>query len=196
MRFLLLFVLLADLGAQTTTSVLPGSEYVIQPDPTRDPWQKPSQVIETLNFTSSQTVAVVEEGYPYFAQRIAPLVRKVYAINTDARAFQGRGQLPPTISTIVSTNSNPSVTGLGLDTIMMVDVLHSVPQRALYYAALLLGLKSGGRVVIIDRKLPSVFPASSILTDVQLQSELKLAGFTFANEFTFLPYQYFLGFQH
>src|ERR1700735_5306497 len=93
-------ILGAALSAQTVPSA--GAEYQFPRDARRDPWQMPDQVIKALNLSSSETVAVIEEGYPYFAPRIAPLVKKVYAVNTDLRAFEGRGALPASISMILS----------------------------------------------------------------------------------------------
>src|SRR6201986_4878064 len=72
-------------------------------DPQRDPWHKPAQVIQALQFTGSETVAVIENGYPYFAPPILPYVKKVYAVNTNANAFQGLGKLPPGVSPIIAT---------------------------------------------------------------------------------------------
>jgi len=193
--FLLPFVLWAALSAQTGPNSLPGDQYRFPPNSRRDPWQKPDQVIKALNFSASESVAVIEVGYAYFAPRIAPLVKKVYAVNTDSRAFEGPGSLPPSISTIVSTSANPFISGLNVDTVVLVDILRNVPQRMAYYQAVMLGLKPGGRLVIIDRKFPAVFPASMIITDTGLESELRLAGFNFQQEYTFLSNQYFLVFQ-
>ena len=119
---IILTVLLAVVACagQTTTNAKPGAEYGIQPNPERDPWQKPALVISSLNFSTTETVVVIESGYPYFAPRIAPLVKKVYAVNSDARAFQGPGKLPPSITTIVSTKTNPGIANLKVDTVIVV----------------------------------------------------------------------------
>ena len=181
------------LFAATILSAQSPPQYQNPPDPRRDPWQKPDQVIAALNFSSAETVAVIENGYPYFAQRIAPRVKKVYATNTDPRAFQGRGTLPPGISPIVSTNGDPRLAGLNLDTVIMVDVLRFLPQRPSYYLGLAAGLKRGGRLVIIDRILPPVIPDR--VTDSDVEDELPFSGFGFLQRFTVLPYQYFLVFK-
>jgi arsenite methyltransferase len=191
----LLLVLSAALSAQTIPNPSRGGEYQFPPDARRDPWQKPDDVIKALNFSSSETVAVIEEGYPYFAPRIAPFVKKVYAVNTDLRAFQGRGALPSSISTIVSTSASPALSRLNIDTVIMVDLLRRIPQRMPYYQALTAGLNPGARVVVIDRKLPAAFPAATAVTDLVVKAELRLAGFRLVQSFTFLPYQYFLVFE-
>jgi hypothetical protein len=119
----------------------------------------------------------------------------VYAVNSDARAFQGPGKLPPSITTIVSTKTNPGIANLKVDTVIVVDVLRQLSQRPLFYIGLLAGLKAGGRLVVIDRKLPPVFPSSEQLTDSDLENELPAAGFAFQQQLTVLPYQYFLVFK-
>jgi hypothetical protein len=191
---LLLFLAPIIIPAQTPRGLQSQPEYGIPSDPDRDPWQKPDQVISALNFSGTETVAVIESGYPYFAQRIAPFVKKVYAINTDARAFQGRGALPPAIGTIVSTPDDPHMSTINVDTIMMVDVLRMIPQRLSYWMLLSTGLRSGGRLVVIDRNLPSVIPDR--ITDSILEAELPAVGFSVQAKFTFLPNQFFLVFKH
>lgn len=190
----LLFALLGA-WAQTTMPSQPGSELQVPKDPTRDPWQKPDQVISTLNFQVGETVAVIEDGYPYFAPRIAPLVKQVFAVNEDARAFQGRGNLPSSIRRVIGSPTTPNITSLTLDRIIMVDMIRWLPQRALYWAAILLALKPGGSLVIIDRQLPPVYPAAVRITDTILKRELPILGLRFVQQYTFLPYQYFLVFQ-
>jgi hypothetical protein len=193
--FSIFFVAALVIQAQTATTTLSQSrgEYLAQPDPLRDPWQQPDQVIAALNFSPTETVAVIENGYPYFPQRILPFVKKVYAVNSDARAFEGRGTLPPAISTIVGTDTDPHLHGIGFDTVIMVDTLRLLPDRLPYYLAIVDALKSGGRLVIIDRNLPAVIP--SALSDLLLANELPGAGLRLGKQYTFLKYQYFLVFQ-
>ncbi|HVW86968.1 MAG TPA: hypothetical protein VHB50_19915 [Bryobacteraceae bacterium] len=187
----------AVLWGQIFTATQPGVEYRILSEPNRDPWQKPDQVISALKFSSSETVAVIENGYPYFATRIAPHAGKVYAINADPRAFQGPKAPPPGVGDILSTWTDPRLSSINADTVMIVDMLRFLPSRLPYYLGIIAGLKAGGRLVIIDRPLPSAFaPGAGKLDDVFLKAELPLAGFRFAQQFTILqPYQYFLVFQ-
>src|ERR1700736_1937212 len=110
---------LAIIFAALTLSAQTPPEAQILSDPNRDPWQKPDQGISALKFAASETVAIIENGYPYLAQRIAPHVRKVYAVNSDPRAFQGRGALPPGIFTIVAADSDPGLALSDLDTVFL-----------------------------------------------------------------------------
>jgi hypothetical protein len=193
--FTLLALSITLLPAQSKPVTQSAGDYHLQPDPIRDPWQKPEQVISALSFSASETVAVLENGYPYFAPRIAPLVNKVYAISNDARAFQGKGTLPLGITPIVATSSSPKVAGLNLDTLIMVDILQSLPQRTLYYAQLLSGLRPGGRLVIIDRILPSTIPLSQELNEQNIRAEVGGVGLTFVQSPALLSYQFFLIFR-
>ena len=191
----LIFILTAAIAlqAQQFSALQPQSEYQVLANPHRDGWQQPDKVISALQFSPTETIAVIENGYPYFAPRIAPLVKKLYAVNADARAFQGRGALPPSISTIVSTASDPGILGYGLDTIMMVDTLVTINQPIQYYLKAIGGLKPGGRLVIIDRILPSVIPQRT--NGPGLISQLPGIGFSLNQTFSFLPVQFFLVFK-
>jgi hypothetical protein len=194
--FPMLLLAATTLPAQTFPGLQSQPEYQIHRDPVRDSWQKPDQVISSLNFSTSETVAVIENGFPYFAQRIAPFVKKVYAVNSDPRAFQGRGALPPAITTIVSTNDDPNISGLNVDTVIMIDVLRQVTERLPYYQKLATGLKAGSRLVIIDRNRASVVPQSQRMTDSLIEAELPQLGMSLGQKFTFLPTQYFLVFKY
>jgi hypothetical protein len=141
-----------------------------------------------------------ENGYPYFAPRTAPLVQKAYVVNADPRAFEGRGKLPPGATAIVSNKGDANIAKLNVDTVMMVDVLRLLPgfgpdsdqpqDRSSYYQGILAGLKPGGRLVIIDSKLPATFPLAQRRLDAVLADELPLVGFGSPQQFTILQYQY------
>ena len=79
----------------------------------------------------------------------------------------------------------------------MVDMLRFLPQRSLYFQGIVAGLKAGGRLVIIDRQLPAVFPAAVNVTSTILKGELPVGGFTLGRQFTFLqPNEFVLVYQH
>jgi len=184
---------LATLSAQQI--VPPGARYPFPPDPKRDPWQKPDQVIAALNFRSSETVAVIESGYPYFAPRIAGLVKTVYAVNSDPQALQGPLGSGQGFSPVISTAAGPNISSLDVDTVFMVDVLRLIPEQQRYFLGVLAGLKPTGRLVIIDRIAPPVYSTSFWITAAALKSELSPIGFGLIQQYTFLNYQYFLVFQ-
>jgi hypothetical protein len=96
--------------------------------------------------------------------------------------------------TIEGSDTDPKIKGLNADTIIMVNVLRFL-QRGPYFGALTAGLKPGGRLVVIDRNLPSTIPQKERADDSDVKTELPLNGFKLVQQFTFLPYQYFLVFQ-
>jgi hypothetical protein len=181
------------LPAQQFPGLQSQPEYHIFSNPQRDTWQQPNQVISALHFAPTETVAVFENGYPYFAPRIAPLVKKVYAVNNDVRAFQGRGALPPSIGTIINSPSDPNIAGYTFDTVLMVDTLVTIKQPLDYYLKIIGGLKPGSRLVIIDRILPSAIPRR--MDDASMKGQLPGLGFSLSQTFTFLPAQFFLIFK-
>jgi hypothetical protein len=164
-------------------------------NPWRDPWQKPDQVIAALNFSATESVAVIEDGYPYFAPRIAPHVAKVYAVNSDPRALSGPREKSALFTPVVSSDTDPHVSSLTVDTVILVDVLHLLAQRDLYLQALATSFRSGARLVIIGRKLPAVFPTASQNSSAFIKALMAGFGFRAVQEYTFLSAQYFLVFQ-
>ena len=191
MRFALFLIAFSALALLTAQSL---PEQQVPADPVRDSWQKPDAVIAALNFSPTETIAVIENGYPYFAPRIAPYVKQVYSVNADPRAFTGRGAPPASVSTIVGNFQNPQLGNLKLDTVMMVDMLQFLPNHPSYFLLVAAGLRRGGRLVIIDRNLPNVIPASQKTSTTQIASALSAAGFGSLTTFTILPYQFFLVF--
>jgi len=150
----------AVLAQAPAAAVSVASRYT-QTDPWRDSWQKPAQVISALNFSPTESVAVVEEGYPYFAPRIAAVAGKVFAVNMDSRALQGPRGTSPLFTPIVSSEGDPSVSGLNLDTVMLVDIWRFLTLQNAYTLELALSMKPGSRLVVLGRKLETNFPLFS-----------------------------------
>ena len=80
------------------------------------------------------------------------------------------------------------------DLVLMVDVYHHIEHRQDYFRKVREGLKTGGKLVVIDFKkieTPDGPPVSMRIEPQQVQSELAAAGFkTFSVDSTLLPYQY------
>lgn len=184
----------AALAQAPAAAVSLASRYT-QTDPWRDAWQKPTQVISALNFSPTEQVAVVEEGYPYFAPRIAAVAGKVYAVNMDSRALQGPRGTSPLFTPIVSSQSNPDISGLNLDTVMLVDVWRFLTLQNAYTLELALSMKPGSRLVILGRKLDTTFPLFSQNQPAFLQLILGALGFKLTSQLNIIDSEYFLVFQ-
>ena len=168
-------------------------------NPQRDAWQKPDEVIRTLDLRTGETVADVGAGSGYFTRRLARHAAKVYAVDIDAKLLEkARASSPDNVETIQATTDDPMLAPASVDTVFLCDVLHHMEARPAYYAKLKAALKPGGRIVIVDfhkKPLPVGPPPAMKLTPEDVTAELAAAGFAPTASHTFLPHQYFLEFR-
>jgi SAM-dependent methyltransferase len=81
-----------------------------------------------------------------------------------------------------------------VDTVLIVDTFHHLPERVAYFTRLRRSIKPGGQLVIVDfrKDAPSGPPVEFRFTPDQITSELSQAGFTLASQHDFLPRQHLL----
>ena len=81
-----------------------------------------------------------------------------------------------------------------VDTVLIVDTFHHIPERVAYFTRLRRSIKPGGQLVIVDfrKDAPSGPPVEFRFTPDQITSELNQAGFTLAAQHDFLPRQHLL----
>jgi ubiquinone/menaquinone biosynthesis C-methylase UbiE len=167
-------------------------------DPSRDAWQKPDEVVPALNLKPTDTVADIGAGTGYFARRFANHAAKVYAVDIDAKLLDiAKAKAPTNVETVLAAPDDPRLPAASVDLIFFCDVLHHIENRPAYYAKLAKALRPGGRIVNIDfykKDLPVGPPVSMKLSEDQVIGEFKAAGFGLSQNFSVLPYQYFLMF--
>jgi len=169
-------------------------------DPARDAWQMPARVIEALGLKPGQAVADIGAGTGYFSSRLAHAAATptVYAVDIEpsmieylkARAArEGLKNLTPVLAGADSPNLPAPV-----DTILIVDTYHHIPNRVAYFSKLKGSLKPGGTLAIVDfrKDAPSGPPAEFRFTPDQISAELEQAGFSLTTQHGFLPRQMFL----
>jgi SAM-dependent methyltransferase len=164
----------------------------------RDPFLKPDEVVKALNVGTNDTVATIEADGGYFARRFSAVAKKVYVVSPHARGLNyAKLEARDNVDTVQSTDDNPEMGAQSVDLVFVHDNLHRLKGRSRYYGHLASALRSGGRLVIIDRKkhVFSWFDGGPPITQTMAGSELKLAGFKQVQQFTFLPYQYFVVYQ-
>jgi arsenite methyltransferase len=171
---------------------LSADEYAkILEDPSRDAWQKPQEVVETLHLRPDEVIADIGAGSGYFSRRFAQHAGKVYAVDIDPKLLEIAGKnAPRNLVTVLATPDDPKLLEGAIDTVFFCDVLHHIENRPAYYGKLSKALKPKGRIVVVDfykKKLPE----SMKLSENEVTSELKAAGFTRVASHK-LPYQYFL----
>jgi len=169
-------------------------------DPARDAWQMPSRVIDALGLRPGQAVADIGAGTGYFSSRLAHAAAAptVYAVDIEPSmieylksraAKEGLKNLTPVLAGADSPNLPAPV-----DTILIVDTYHHIPNRVAYFTKLKESLKPGGTLAIVDfrKDAPSGPPAEFRFTADQISAELGQAGFSLATQHGFLPRQMFL----
>lgn len=173
--------------------------------PARDVWQKPDEVIEALNLSDTALVVEVGAGTGYFAVRLAEHVKNGKVMCFD-QSSQMTSYLKARVSTLGLTNVYVHTTKPDgslefeekADLIFSVDVYHHLQERIAYFSNIAHHLKSEGMLAIIDRTEEKVVsqPTGHRVPKVEVEEEMKRAGFELVKEFIFLlPVQYFLIFK-
>ncbi len=171
-------------------------------EPARADWQKPEQVIATFGSLEGKTVADIGTGTGYFAFPIAKTAAKVIAIDIDQRFLdyiEHKKETQKTGANIETRLTVPDSAGLKpleADLVLIVDTFHHIENRIEYLKKLKGTLRKGGALVIIDFKkeeTPLGPPIEMRLTEEQVESELKAAGYTIVStDSDTLPYQYLI----
>lgn len=172
-------------------------------DPSRDAWQKPHEVIQSLKLKPDAVIADIGSGTGYFSARFANMVPqgRVYGLDTepDMVKYLADRAKREGLKNVIAVAAQPGNLQLPekADLIIFVDVYHHVDSRETYFRHLQDSLKTGGRLAIIDFRLDSRVgpPRSSRIAPEQVKAELQRAGYVLREEHAFLPDQYFLVFQ-
>jgi cyclopropane fatty-acyl-phospholipid synthase-like methyltransferase len=172
-------------------------------DPERDAWQKPHEVLQALKLAPDAAVADIGSGTGYFAVRLARAVPngRVYGVDAEPDMVRYLGERAKreglaNITSVAAAGGDPRIP-TPVDLVIVVDTYHHVPDRGRYFRALQKSLKPGGRLAIIDFTLDSPVgpPKRARIPAGTVKKELSRAGYTLAEEHTFLPHQYFLVFR-
>jgi len=174
--------------------------------PERAKWQKPDQVVETLNLTPGQTVADIGVGTGYFAFRLAEAVGpsgKVYAVDLQQEMLdtvQERIQEKGT-SNVVPTHSEPLETPLPdaeMDLVFIANVTHEYDEIDAGIQSCARILKPKGRLAVVDWKYTETSsgpPLNHRLPPERLEEAAGKAGLSAIEKHDFLPNHYFIVFE-
>lgn len=168
-------------------------------------WQKPEVVIDLLGDVRDKVIADIGAGTGFFALRLAPMAKKVIAIDID-RQFVNyldsvrRKELPLTYQSRLEPRlakpDNPMLAPGEADVVMIVNTYMYLNNRVAYLRNLKKALRSSGRVLIIDfkKKKTSLGPPSEIrIPQFQVEEELEAAGFhILESNDTALDFQYII----
>lgn len=167
----------------------------------RTKWQKPDEVIKKLGDVKDKTVMDIGSGTGYFSFKLVAQGAKVIAADVNDK-FQGyikqrkeKAKLrDEQLTTRKVPFDSPDLKAEEADHVMIVDTYHHIENRIDYFKKVLVGLKAGGKLLVVDFKkeeTPHGPPLKMRLTAEEVKKELTEAGFTnivIDNEL--LPYQY------
>jgi len=171
----------------------------------RDEWQKPDEVIKSLNLPDNAVVVEIGSGTGYFAVRLAAQVKNGKVIAFDQSAGM-TAHLANRVRELGFNNVDAQTTepdgSIALkekaDLIFSVDVYHHMQDRISYFSNLAAHLKPDGKLVIIDRTEEQVEgqPSGHRIPAEKVKEEMSEAGFELVEELHFLlPIQYYLTFK-
>lgn len=169
----------------------------------RDEWQMTEEAIDSFDLTDDATVAEVGAGSGYFTVRLAERLRRGKVIGLDKEP-EMVAYLKNRAEKLGLTNVDARLAKTGaevdleekVDLILCVDTYHHMPNTVSYFSSFIEHLKTGGRLVIIDRKTSSPEgPPSEHGTPPELvKKEMEEAGFKPVKDLDFLPYQFYIVF--
>lgn len=172
-------------------------------EPSRDAWQKPSEVIKSLELKAGHTVCEIGAGPGYFTKLLARAVGRdgtVFAVDVEPKILDAlRDRLEKAslsnVTPVLGMANDPLLPMKSCDLIFIVDTFHHFSDGTAYLKRLIASLKPGGRIVNIDfhaRELPVGPPPDHKISREGFLSHAKAAGLRLVSEPTYLAYQYFL----
>lgn len=170
----------------------------------RAKWQKPDEVVETLELTGSELVVDLGAGSGYFTLRLSQAVPEggVIAIDTQPEMVRHihrkvvTGEWP-NVRAQVGKSDDPGLPS-DADLVFVCDVLLHVPKKAEWLKTIHSQMKSGARLVLIDFRegnLPEGPPEAIKVPKADIVRMCEEAGFKLTEDHSeLLPYQSFLFF--
>jgi SAM-dependent methyltransferase len=173
--------------------------------PDREAWQKPDQVMDSLQIAEGSLVADLGAGGGWFTIRLARRVGPnglVYAEDIQRlmiEAIQRRVQREglSNVRTVLGAKDDPRLPPAALDAVLIVDAFHEMEEPVALLRNVARALKPNGLIGIIDYTQgqggPGPGPEERVAPNVIIDTA-KAAGLRFAGQETFLRYQYLLRF--
>lgn len=173
-------------------------------DPERDKWQKPAEVVKTMNLQPGDIVADIGAGTGYVTRHLAVAVgpegqaigldieqSMVDYMNEDARKLG----LSNYKAKVVSTD-DPELGAGSVDVVFLCNTYHHIGNRVAYFSHIAKSLKPNGRVISVDfyKNIDFGPPRDHKIAKEVVIREMKQAGYRLHKDLEFLQYQYYLEF--
>mgnify|MGYP000497863640 CR=1 FL=1 len=164
----------------------------------REEEENTSALLRNMNLQKNEVIADIGAGSGYHVFRIAPLVKKVYAVDIQEEMLQSiNGKLTNVdynnIETVHSADSSVYLPKNSIDKVLMVDVYHEFEFPYEMLKSIKQALKPDGEIFLIEYRGedPSV-PIKEVhkMTEKQAVKELKFAGFRLKKNVDNLPWQH------
>jgi arsenite methyltransferase len=175
-------------------------------EPLRDEWQKPEEVVKSINLKPGDVVADIGAGNGYFTKYFVKAVGpggKALGLEIIPTAVQYMQYAADKLeSNIYEAHlvkpDNPELEPGSVDVVFLCNTSHHIENRVDYFKRLSKSLKKNGRVVIVDwynKTLPKGFPSVGHgLSKEAVIEEFREAGYNLTQDKDFLTYQYYLEF--
>ena len=173
---------------------------------TRDAWQQPETVIETLAIAPGATVADVGAGDGYFVPWLSRAVGpegRVFAVEVDAERVVDLEQLVAdegldNVEVVLGGFEDPGLPDGEIDLVFLCNTYHHIEARPAYFARVRTDdLTRGGRVAILDPNRDATGMVSWFLEDghtssaPEVREEMAQAGYESTASPDFLVSQIF-----
>ena len=171
---------------------------------TRDSWQRPDLVMDTLRIADGSVVADLGAGGGWFTVRLARRVGpngRVYAEDIQRQMIDAidrrvtREGMKDRVTLVLGTALDPALPPGRLDAVLIVDAFYEMEQPAVLLRNLAKSLKPDGRIGLIDFKKDGGGPGPPMEERVDPEVVIKAAeaaGLKLLSRETFLRYQYML----
>jgi ubiquinone/menaquinone biosynthesis C-methylase UbiE len=168
----------------------------------RATWQRPTDVVESLDLAPGDRVADLGAGKGYFIPYLTRAVPdgRVYAVEIDPERIEDleeRFGHDEGVQVVSGQPDDPGLPDASVDVVLIVNTYHHIEDREAYFRGLRRDLRPGGRVAIVDGDpelggiLGLFLPKGHTMPREQVKEEMGSAGYRHAESHDFLPLQVF-----